>query len=405
MPDPLDFYRRLPVRGDFAAVANAETYAPAPAGWSVLVADVADSTGAIRAGRYKDVNVLGASVLAGVFNAFDSIDLPFVFGGDGATLVLPAALVPLALPAFDSARRTGLDVFGLELRVGVVPLAELYADGHTLGVARVALTNNVALAAFSGDALAEAERRVKADPAKYAVAPHPGAADLSGLECRWNGIPSPGGVMLSVLVTPAPGANTHAVINGVLKKLRASHPEAGPVESSRLSITTDPEKLSSEHRLKHAGIPRFLRPVAMVMLRLHTAIGRFLIERRVRIRPLVDLSGYKRDVVLNSDHRKYDGTLRLVLATDPARRAELESWLESRHLAGELAYGTHADPEALMTCLVFNRHDRHLHFIDVNNGGYASASVGLKQRLASLKTADSGTPMNRPTGDLNDDLS
>lgn len=387
MPHPLDFYRRLPVRADFAAVADAENYAPAPAGWSVLVADVADSTGAIRAGRYKDVNVLGASVLAGVFNAFDSIDLPFVFGGDGASLVLPDALVPLALPALDSARRTGRAVFDLELRVGVVPLGELYADGHTLGLARVALGENIALAAFSGDALAEAERRVKGDPAKYAVPEHPGAADLSGLECRWNGIPSPGGVMLSVLVTPAPGADAHAVLSAVLKKIDASHPGAGPVESSRLSITTDAGKLASEHRLRHAGLPRFLRPAALAMLRLHTAVGRFLIEHRFRLRPFIDLSGYKRGVVRNSDHRKYDGTLRLVLATDPARRDELEAWLESRHLAGELAFGTHADPEALMTCLVFNRHDRHLHFIDVNNGGYAAASVGLKQRLASLKSA------------------
>lgn len=368
-------------------VADARNYAPVPADWSVLVADVEDSTGAIRDGRYKEVNVLGASVLAGVFNALGSIDLPFVFGGDGATVVLPDTLVPLALPALDSARRTGREVFGLRLRVGVVPLRELYEGGHTLGLARVALADTLATAAFSGDALAEAERRVKHDPARHAVPEIAAEADLSGLECRWDGIPSPGGIMLSVLIAPAPDADPHVVIAAAIGHIQWLHPETGPLDGERLRLTTDPAKLAAEHRLKHGRLPALLRPLALAAMRLHTALGRLLIERRLRLPGLVDLSRYKHDVVRHSDHRKYDGTLRLVLATDPSRRAALESWLESRHRAGVLAYGTHADPEALMTCLVFDRHDAHLHFIDVNNGGYAAASVGLKERIRALRSS------------------
>lgn len=381
---PLDFYTRLPAGDNFASVADASGYTPVPEGWSVLFADIVDSTGAIRAGRYKDVNVLGASILAGAFNAFRTIDLPFVFGGDGATLVLPDELVPLALPCLDSARRTGREIFALELRTGVVPLKELYDSGYTLGVRRMRLGEKTALAAFSGDALAEAERRIRRDPARYAVPEQPGASDISGLECRWNGIPSPGGVMLSVIVAPAPGAEASAVLRATLAKIASLHPESGPVSEALLRITTDSAKLAAEHRIKNSRRPAALRAVALLLMRAQTAMGRFLIENRMRLRPLFDLSGYKCDVVRNSDHRKYDGTLKLVLATDPTKRADLEAWLESRHRAGELAYGTHADPEALMTCLVFNRNGSHLHFLDVNNGGYASAAGDLKRRLAGL---------------------
>lgn len=382
--DPLDFYTRLPIDDNFASVADTAGYTPVPEGWSVLFADIADSTGAIRAGRYKDVNVLGASVLAGAFSAFRTLDIPFVFGGDGATLVLPDELVPLALPCLDSARRTGREIFDLELRTGVVPLKELYASGYTLGLRRMRLGEKLALAAFSGDALAEAERRIRKNPTRYAVPEQPGAADISGLECRWAGIPSPGGVMLSVLVAPAPGADAAAVLRSTLAKIAALHPEAGPVSEALLRITADSGKLDTEHRLKNSRRPAPLRVLALLAMRAQTAMGRFLIENRIRLRPLFDLSGYKCDVVRNSDHRKYDGTLRLVLASSPSKRADLEAWLESRHRAGELAYGTHADPEALMTCLIFNRNGAHLHFLDVNNGGYASAAADLKRRLADL---------------------
>jgi len=322
-------------------------------------------------------------VLAGVFNAFDSIDLPFIFGGDGAVIVLPDDMVAKALPALSSACRAAREVFGLSLRAGVVPVSELRSDGFRLGIARVALGKIPAMAAFEGDALAEAERRVKNDPARYAPPAVRDHADLSGLECRWNGIRSPGGVMLSLLVTPTAGENANAILESVLNKIGASHPEQCPVSGEGLSISTHAETLSCEHRIKAFREPRLLHPVLLGMMRVQTAVGRYLIERRMRVFSLFDLSEYKLDVVRNCDHRKFDGTLRLVLATDPGRRADLENWLEEKYRSGELAYGTHADREAIMTCMVLSRRENHLHFIDVNNGGYAHAAIEQKRRLAA----------------------
>lgn len=362
-------------------MADPASFAPVPEDWSILIADVNDSAGAIRAGRYKDVNMLSASVLAGVFNALGTIDIPFIFGGDGAMLVLPSELVNKAVPALRNAAEKGPLAYGISMRTGVVPLRELYRDGFTLGLARLAPTGNLAMAAFAGEASAEAERRVKDEPERYATPRLAGDADISGLECRWQGIRSPGGVMLSLMVRPQIPGRTHEIIDAVLKKIGTHHPDPFPVSDETLSISTDAHILDSEHRLKHAHLPPALRRLSLELLRAHTATGRFMIEKRLRFPGVLDLSRYKYDVVHRSDHRKFDGTLRLVLATDPARLADLTDWLEARHRDGELAYGVHTDSEAIMTCVVYTRREHHLHFIDVNNGGYADAAEELKRRM------------------------
>ena len=49
-----------------------------------------------------------------------------------------------------------------------------------------------------------------------------------------------------------------------------------------------------------------------------------------------------------------------------------------------LVYGIHKSNSALMTCLIFQRHGKHIHFVDSSNGGYALASKELKNRLKFL---------------------
>ncbi|HUH50376.1 MAG TPA: DUF3095 family protein, partial [Mycoplana sp.] len=71
-----DFFRTLEGFSDFEGVAEADNYHPLPDGWALVLADIIDSTGAIEAGRYKSVNMAGASVISGVLNAIGQHDLP-----------------------------------------------------------------------------------------------------------------------------------------------------------------------------------------------------------------------------------------------------------------------------------------------------------------------------------------
>ena len=88
--DNAEFYARLPVFADFAAVMDPAKYRPLPDDWLIGVTDVEQSTQAIDDGRYKAVNTAGASVISAVTNALSGRAFPFVFGGDGASLAVSA---------------------------------------------------------------------------------------------------------------------------------------------------------------------------------------------------------------------------------------------------------------------------------------------------------------------------
>ena len=184
------FYRQLPSTPDFAAVADLAAYAPAPADWSVLLTDVIGSTKAIRAGRYKDVNMVGAACITAALNALPGYSLPFVFGGDGATILVPPSGVDAGREAMLGLAGLAERQFDLGLRVGIVPVADLHARGAALGVRKLELSPGNDLALFSGDGLELADTLVK-DPAPdnpfaLSMPADPPAPDLDGLTCRWE---------------------------------------------------------------------------------------------------------------------------------------------------------------------------------------------------------------------------
>src|SRR5271169_6282939 len=87
--DMSNFFASMPGFRDFAALMDESHYVEAPEDWTVVVTDVEGSTQAIQEGRYKTVNMVGAATIAAVVNATGQWDLPFVFGGDGATALVP----------------------------------------------------------------------------------------------------------------------------------------------------------------------------------------------------------------------------------------------------------------------------------------------------------------------------
>jgi hypothetical protein len=95
----------------------------------------------------------------------------------------------------------------------------------------------------------------------------------------------------------------------------------------------------------------------------------------------VDWREYKSDVIDNSDCRKFDGILRMILSGNERQRQLLTDYLEGRHQTGELCYGMQVSSSSLITCLIFHRQGEHVHFVDGADGSYAMASIQLKQQL------------------------
>src|SRR5262249_56480206 len=86
-----DFYEYLPVFRDFTNVADETCFTPMPDDWVVGVADVQQSTEAIRQNRYKAVNMAGAPAVASVANTLKKRAFPFVFCGARAGSALAAS--------------------------------------------------------------------------------------------------------------------------------------------------------------------------------------------------------------------------------------------------------------------------------------------------------------------------
>ena len=83
------FFKELTSFSDFALFSKDDHYQPVPDDWWVIITDVKGSTQAVREGRYRDVNTLGAATIVAATRAALTRDFPFVFGGDGATLLVP----------------------------------------------------------------------------------------------------------------------------------------------------------------------------------------------------------------------------------------------------------------------------------------------------------------------------
>ena len=105
-----------------------------------------------------------------------------------------------------------------------------------------------------------------------------------------------------------------------------------------------------------------------------------LMAHNVRTRD-TDWGGYKHRLVANTDYRKCDETLRMVLSGSSVQRRELTGYLTQLRLDGRIVFGIHASPGALLTCVISDYGANHVHFLDGSQGGYAMAAKELKAQL------------------------
>lgn len=381
-------YEELPVFHAFERVSDPTVYTPLPDDWQVGVADVVRSTDALRAGRYKAVNMAGASVVGAVRNALGSLTFPFVFGGDGAVLAVPADAAGAARAAMAATTNFVAAELRLVLRVGMLPVAAIRTSGHDVRVARYAASPQATYAMFSGGGANFAEAELKAGRIGIAQAPEGVRPDLTGLSCRWSPIRSQHGVILSILVLPAPNVVPKAfqaiatrVIEMTELEDRGGHPVPmdGPQFAFRPAAMRMEAAATRQPAESLAG--RFARIAGEMVLgifldRVGRPLGRF------------DPKRYRSWVAKNSDFRKYDDALRMTIDCSPATADALESYLAKAEAEGIVEFGLHRQDAALMTCIVPSYvSDDHVHFLDGAGGGYALAAQTLKEKAAARKRA------------------
>jgi hypothetical protein len=387
-PDRSDdrFYRDLTPFDRFSDVVDLAAYAPVPADWVVMIADVQGSTEAIRQGRYKDVNMVGAAAIIAVLNVCGDVEVPFVFGGDGGTLVVPGSIRDAAYEALRGLQNASESMFGLALRVGAFAVSDLRAGGDDVRIRKYELSPGNYLAMFAGGGLERADSLLK-DPA-FAEPDTPSNSnanpDLEGLSCRWEPLVPKGGRMMSLMVQGRRGdpraeaallSQVLAAITGILGH---DLTESAPASTFSMRFKWPPKGLRLEARAS-VGEQGYLRRYLAVLT---SSLIQFWCERFDRKAGNYDAPAYRAELRANTDYRKYDGVLRTVLDVTPEQAAAIEQYLEREYRAGRLVYGLHLADKAMMTCLLFDLgKSEHVHFIDGADGGFAMAAAGFKSRL------------------------
>jgi hypothetical protein len=380
--DSAGFYDTVPVFDRFGGILDPDRYLAVPDDWVLGLADVVQSTAAIAANRYKAVNMAGASVIAAVANALDNRDFPFVFGGDGASFAVAPGDVEAARAALAATATWVQEELGLTLRVAMMPVRVIREQGHDLRVARFGASRDVSYAMFSGGGAAWADAAMKRGD--FAVTPAPAGTrpDLSGLSCRFSEMPSLRGVVMSLVAVPGASSDDPAfrsLIADIVQLVERSPDRSRPVPAGGPSLHWPPQGIDLETRarwrrdwslwLRRAWLYGFTG-IVYLSLKYGIRLGQFVPER------------YVQQLVDNSDFRKYDDGLRMVLDCSAELADAIEQRLAAAAASGVARYGTYRQNSAMMTCFTPSpTKSSHVHFVDGAHGGYTLAARALKSAM------------------------
>ena len=389
----LDFYHSLEPVTDFREILNPVHYRPVPTSWIIAVTDVVQSTAAIDRGEYKQVNVAGSLPVMALANLLQGLEFPFAFGGDGMTIVMPGDWEPVMRSLLADVRGRVRDAFGLELRAGIVPMAAIHGRGSDLSIGRMRVSDEYAQALFSGDGLDLAERLIK-DPSTtsdFAIAetePITTSANLDGFSCRWQDIPSRQGETVSLIVRPVSADQDAArdVLERAITSIASvlgSQSEYHPLTVEGMTMNTARSGRELEAGAITGTSRGLRRAIRLIQIRIEMFFTSLIIAWKIPLR-----RGKKRvdqvreSNVLSSDYRKFDGTLKMVIATTTQQRETLSRALDAMRQDGEIYYGTHVSDRALMTCYIHFGSGDEVHFVDAADGGYALAARAMKAQMA-----------------------
>jgi hypothetical protein len=374
------FYSRLPVNeiplSDL--LMEEHLFFKIPDNWQVVITDVKNSTLALKEGLYETVNLVATGSIVAVLNIAYKANLtvPFFFGGDGATFILPPGIFDAIMQALLLHRENTRNSFNLDLRVGSLPVAEIYEAGHDLNIGKLKTSQLFAIPVLLGSGLAYAEKKIKGADYVFADTPVTNEElDLSGMQCRWDRIKPPANnfEVVSLLVIARDGMKQTTAFKKVMDKMDEIYGEPQtrkPITIDKLKLKTTLARIGLEMKARMGGF----KPFYLLTNWIKGSLAPFYFRTKkgkVYLNNLVDMS----------DTLVIDGKINTVISGTPQQREQLEAALNEIEKDGDIYYGLFVSKESVMSCYVRNMNDRHVHFVDGAEGGYTKAATVIKRKL------------------------
>lgn len=382
--DTKDFYKNLKQVNDFSKIMQDSNYCLIPNDWYVIVSDIKDSTKAIEKGMYKQVNFVAALTIIGILNIDKEEDFPYVFGGDGASLLIPPSLLEKSKKVLIEASKKAKEAFDLELRIGVINIKEIEKRGSFIEIAKLEITKDYTQAIIRGNGLELAEELLKKEYETFKIQDdlkNTYTANFDGLECRWEDIKTLKDETISILIKSINQKDSNEIYTNCIKnieKIAGNYEQRNPIkEIDQLNLSFNPMVLNAEASIFSKN--KIGKIFTILRLAFENLLGLILMKYSIG-----QWGKYKQRIIRTTDTEKFDDMLRMVISTDTNQTKKLEEYLENLFLKRDIVYGIHKSDSALMTCLIFQRHGKHIHFVDSSKGGYALAAKELKNRLNFL---------------------
>ena len=373
------FYNNLPIHkmSISALLMDATCFSEVPSDWHVLITDIKGSTQAFENGMHEEVNLVATGSIICILNLAQKakIEIPFFFGGDGATMIVPPELREPALQALTTHRENTLRNLNLELRVGSVPVSTLKASDHTISISRLYLSDLFSIPVVLGDGLTEAERIIKGRTDNTTSPPPTDESlDLTGMECRWDRIkPATQHEVVCLLVTALDTKNQGSIFKQIFDHIEAiygPYEKRNPVSIPRLTLNASFKKQALETRIKLGRANLFETTKSWLL----TTYGKWFYMKQDAGKT------YIQELVQLTDTLVIDGRINTVISGTRSQRTQLQSTLDALEQDRLIIYGIYTSQESVMSCYVQDHKSKHIHFVDGSDGGYTMAARMLKKK-------------------------
>tara|TARA_R110000751_G_scaffold20819_4_gene60560 strand:- start:32 stop:1195 length:1164 start_codon:yes stop_codon:yes gene_type:complete len=386
--EDLKFYKKLKLSKEslIDLLDNEEDFKNVPESWYVIVVDIQNSTNAVKEGNHHQVNLTATGAIISVLNTIrkfqGNIEIPYFFGGDGATFIVQFSLLDKIVQVLDNYRLHIKRKTNLVLRVGQINVKKLVEKNVQLKIAKHQLTEKLSIPIVLGNGLKVAEHIIKSSfKEKNTTSFDESLLNLEGMECRWDEI-SPDksqAKVVCLLLDATVEATQSDIYKQVLSQMEkdfGSFENRQPIKNTKLRLDANPKKVLEEMKIS------LVSNNWMYFLKswLKTNFGKIYLN--------LTSSGkqYLKQIGQLSHTFMLDGMINTVFTAEQSKIDNFIAFLDTLEADNKLIYGIHVTHASVMSCYVLDRRTTHSHFVDGTEGGYTSAAKMFKiKKKAAIK--------------------
>jgi hypothetical protein len=360
-----------------------EAFKDIPDDWHIVLVDIENSTQAVQNGLHHDVNLSATGSIVAILNEikkkYQYLEIPYFFGGDGATFIVPDIFLDTALTVLENYRHHVKLTTSLTLKVGSLQVKDIYARNLKVRIAKLALNPYLTIPILLGTGLKYAEGVIKSSFVNSTIDNEEiEAVDLNGMECRWREIDPPVDAekIVCLLINCPDDALQAEVYQSIIEEITnifGNDTERQPISTFKLKLDLSVSKIKNE---MYARIGKFSF-VYLIKNWLITMFGKYYFKFFRKGKDYIEkISQLSHTIMI-------DGTINTVISGTQEEIDRLTTFLNELEKQGKIVYGIHTTHASIMSCYVEDRKTNHNHFVDGTEGGFTSAAKMYKAKMLS----------------------